>query len=122
MLDRIRRVTPPDILLALVVVAQAAALLLTGARRAGEPAARVVRDGRVVALLRLGQDRVFEVGDAGVTVEVRAGRVRVAESDCPRKVCVRTGWISRPGRAIVCAPNRLLVEVVGDAGLDAETW
>ncbi|MBN2537457.1 NusG domain II-containing protein, partial [candidate division WOR-3 bacterium] len=38
------------------------------------------------------------------------------------KVCVRTGWISRPGQMIVCAPNRLSVEVTGDTGLDAETW
>ncbi|MBN2536935.1 NusG domain II-containing protein [candidate division WOR-3 bacterium] len=121
-MNRIRRFAPLDILIILLVVAQAAGALLLAARPAGEPAARVVLDGRVVARLRLGQDRVFEVGDAGVTVEVRNGRVRVAESDCPRKVCVRTGWISRPGRAIVCAPNRLLVEVVGDAGLDAETW
>lgn len=121
-MNRIRRFAPLDILIILVVVAQAVGALVLAAQRTGEPEVRVTHEGRVAARLRLGQDRVFEVPGADVRVEVRAGRVRVAESDCPRKVCVRTGWISRPGRAIVCAPNRLLVEVTGDAGLDAETW
>lgn len=120
---RIRRITLLDIVLVLMLVGQAAGALLLAARGSGEPVARVVRDSRVVAVLRLDQDRKLQVGGTGVEVEVKGGKVRVAESDCPRRVCVRTGWISRPGQTIVCVPNRLLVEVAGGrSGYDAETY
>lgn len=50
------------------------------------------------------------------TLEIlETGKVRVVESTCPDKVCVRTGWISRPGQAIVCLPNRIVVRIEGSA-------
>ncbi|MGE5574203.1 MAG: NusG domain II-containing protein [Bacteroidota bacterium] len=49
-----------------------------------------------------------------VAVEIAGdGRARVSDSDCPDKVCVRTGWIERPGEAIVCLPNRVVVKIQG---------
>lgn len=60
---------------------------------------------------------------------LETGRVRVIESTCPDKVCVRSGWISRSGQAIVCLPNRIVVRIEGsgtgrDPGsrLDAVTY
>jgi hypothetical protein len=44
-------------------------------------------------------------------IEIRGGRVRVAEAPCPNQICVREGWISRG--AIVCVPNRLVVLIGG---------
>ena len=39
------------------------------------------------------------------------GRVRFLSSDCPDKVCVKTGWISLPGSCAVCLPNRTLIKI-----------
>jgi hypothetical protein len=47
-------------------------------------------------------------------IAVEPGRICVLESDCPGKDCVRVGWISQPGRSIVCLPNRLVVTLVSD--------
>jgi len=50
------------------------------------------------------------------TIEVlETGKARVTDSPCPDKTCVRTGWISRPGQAIVCLPNRIVVRIEGSA-------
>jgi hypothetical protein len=44
---------------------------------------------------------------------LESGAVRIIESTCPDKICVRTGWISRPGQSIVCLPNRVVVRIEG---------
>ncbi|EOC99832.1 NusG domain II-containing protein [Caldisalinibacter kiritimatiensis] len=41
-------------------------------------------------------------------------RVRVIEADCPDKLDVKQGWISKPGEVIVCLPNRLVIELVSE--------
>lgn len=53
---------------------------------------------------------VTVTGPVGKTVvELAENRVRVVDSDCPDKVCIHMGWISRPGAPIACLPNRVLV-------------
>lgn len=46
-------------------------------------------------------------------LEIGEDKVRVIEADCPDQLCVKQGYISRVGEAIVCLPNRLVVEIKG---------
>lgn len=70
-------------------------------------------DGKHVLTLPLCTDRVarFSAGGVQMSLEVRDGRVRVLESTCPHQVCVKTGWIDRPGQVIVCVPARMVITV-----------
>ena len=52
------------------------------------------------------------------TVEISPGSVRVLDSPCPEKICVKTGSISRPGQTIACLPNRVFVVIRGASGDD----
>lgn len=84
-----------------------------------------------VALVRVGNSIVEELdlnrdqhlvvsGRLGETeIEVKGGRVRVVRSPGPWKLCIKRGWISRPGEILVCLPNRVTVEIPGDVGYDA---
>ena len=45
-----------------------------------------------------------------------AGRIRFAEADCPDKVCVRTGWISRFGQIAACVPGHLIIKIEDGSG------
>ncbi|RMF57105.1 MAG: NusG domain II-containing protein [Calditrichaeota bacterium] len=76
---------------------------------------RVEVQGKEVLHKRLDRDTVFRVtGPAGQTrIEIRGGHVRVLDSDCPQKLCVRQGRISHPGRAIICVPNRVMIWIEG---------
>ncbi|KAF1083792.1 hypothetical protein SPSYN_03066 [Sporotomaculum syntrophicum] len=47
------------------------------------------------------------------TVEIKDGQARVKEADCPNQICVKTGWLSRPGQTSFCAPNRLMITIKG---------
>lgn len=48
-----------------------------------------------------------------LTVEIKDGQVFVTESDCPDRVCVRTGKISKTGQEIICVPAQVVIEVTG---------
>ena len=75
----------------------------------------------VVERLPLDHDRhLVVVGRLGETeIEVQDGRVRVVRSPGPYKLCLKRGWISRPGEILICLPNRVTVEIPGEAGYDA---
>lgn len=49
--------------------------------------------------------------DYTLTIEILDGQARVTESSCPDGVCVASGWISKNGDCVICAPAgvRLLI-------------
>ncbi|HHV44199.1 MAG TPA: NusG domain II-containing protein [Firmicutes bacterium] len=59
-------------------------------------------------------------GEAVLEVSPTGVRMRPLPLEiCPGQICSHLGTISRPGQAIICLPNRLIVELVGDS-MDAE--
>ena len=48
---------------------------------------------------------------------VDKGKICFAEAECPDKVCVNTGKISRPGQIAVCIPAKLIIEITGRESL-----
>lgn len=45
------------------------------------------------------------------TVTISDRRVWVSEADCPDQLCVHQGKTDKPGKTIVCLPNRMTVEI-----------
>lgn len=85
------------------------------------PAPRYVAvrvDGAEVARLPLDTDTVYTISD-GNTIEIAGGGVRMIAADCPDKICMHTGRITRSGQSIVCVPNRVTVTIVGGRSADA---
>lgn len=58
-------------------------------------------------------DQTYRICSSGVnlTVTVRDGAVFVEESDCPDKICVYSGKISRAGQAIICTPAKVVISI-----------
>ena len=44
-------------------------------------------------------------------VEIKDGVCFVRSADCPDRLCVKQGGISRTGEAIICLPHRLTVKI-----------
>ena len=65
----------------------------------------------------LDADRILEVeGPLGITrIVVKDGEVWVEDSPCREKICIKMGHKKRVGEQVVCIPNRVLVEVVGES-------
>lgn len=53
--------------------------------------------------------------DGGLNIiEVKGDKVRMIEADCPDKLCVHQGYISKVGEVLVCIPNKVVVEIKSD--------
>lgn len=48
------------------------------------------------------------------TVVINNGMVSITEADCPDKLCVQKGEISHAGDILVCLPNKLVIEIIGE--------
>lgn len=72
-------------------------------------------NGRLYAKISLLQSTQLPLPGVNgeVVIKVEDGAVWVSESSCAHKVCMRRGKIRQTGDMIVCAPNRVVVRVVG---------
>ena len=113
-------ITKKDFVLVIVVlVVGLAGLILVNSADKGKTATIKV-DGEVVETLSLDEDTLLEFN--GVVVTCENGEVFVTESTCTDKVCMRSGKISKSGEGIICAPNRVSIEIDGKSDLpDAMT-
>lgn len=50
-------------------------------------------------------------GDYHNTIRVEKGRIRYEETDCPNRICVNTGWLTKYGDFAVCLPNQTVVDI-----------
>lgn len=75
-------------------------------------------DGKPAYVFPLYEDRTIPLHTSGgnMLVEIKEKKVRVTESDCPKKICVLQGWVS--SGAIVCLPFKVVIIVgSGSSGL-----
>jgi heptaprenyl diphosphate synthase len=110
----VRTLTPWDVTAAVILCACLAASFI--ALPAAEGSAVLVEvAGKTVEKLDIHENRdiTFRGEKGTMKVEVRDGRVRVVEADCPNRICVHTGWRSRGGEVIVCVPNRTVIRILG---------
>ena len=73
--------------------------------------AAVYHDGKLDKRLSLDKDREIVLLNGKMLLEIREKKVRVKKSECPRQICVKTGWIQYPGETIVCVPFKTLIEI-----------
>lgn len=125
--------TIPDFVLIVLIGAFSAGFYvyrLQGRPDNGRPIVAVVQfEERELASLPLDSDTSFVAQGAHsrITVVVAGGAVKFEDANCPARICERTGWVRRPGAAIVCAPNRVIARVkyagapadADEGGLDA---
>ncbi|NWL89068.1 hypothetical protein DMN77_16035 [Paenibacillus sp. 79R4] len=45
--------------------------------------------------------------------------IQMIYADCPKKISMQMGFISRPNETIICVPNRIYVEIVHTGGAPA---
>lgn len=110
-----------DALVILSVLSVAALLFLCFLRgAASDPSENrlVIRTQSEVLSYPLSSDRTIPVASDGytLTVEIRDGRARVSDSDCPDQICRHMGWISRKGETVICAPAAIRLTVTDPKG------
>ena len=85
-------------------------------RDTGDGARAVVTvDGQEIGRYPLSKSGTFPLNGGSNILVVENGEAWVSDADCPDKVCMGMGRISRNGEFIACLPNRLLIVVEGAA-------
>ncbi|MCL1873213.1 MAG: NusG domain II-containing protein [Clostridiales bacterium] len=96
--------------------------LQVGEGRVSPQTAEIYYQGQFYQKIPLGKDQLIPIGNN--LLEIKNGQAVMIAADCPDKVCLKTGPISRQGQLICCLPNQILVRLSGgqEEGLDAITW
>lgn len=71
-------------------------------------------EGEIVAEIPLDRDGVYPLEGFDMEFTVKDGRICVSKSDCPDKICEKTGFISGSRQSIVCLPNRISVRIISN--------
>ena len=112
--------------LLLVGILLLAALLLFAVTQCGRETgatAVVTVDGEEVGRYPLSKSGIFPLNGGTNILVVEDGEAWVTEANCPDKICMAMGKISRNGEFIACLPNRLLIVVEGgeQSSVDGKT-
>ena len=80
------------------------------------PLVRSSGEGEVAGIYPLENDIEVEVshGDHLNIVSIKDKKVYMEYSNCRNQICVHTGEITQPGDTIVCLPNYVIVEIIGN--------
>ena len=114
-----------DILLGVIVLAIAAFFIVPkftnneAAPPGGNLYARVTVDGKLYQTVELTEEAAdYDIVSAqGYNIlKVHDFGVEMIDADCPDKVCLTFGFITKVGQSIVCLPHRVLVEIVDENG------
>ncbi|MFH1415661.1 MAG: NusG domain II-containing protein [Elusimicrobiota bacterium] len=114
--DKIHIFSKYDLIIIAAVLAVAIVFPFVAGSVHSEPARVLIyHNEELVESLEYGKPGKIEIdletGPFIVIVEKEG--VKVLESPCRHKICVRTHPITRAGECIVCAPNGMLVKIEG---------
>lgn len=103
-----------------ILLAAAVLALVLYTRRAQGGSATVTIAGGETRVLSLAQDGIFTFDESDgarlpVTLEVREGRIRFIDSQCPDHLCENFGWLRYAHDEAICLPAGVVVSVEEEA-------
>ncbi len=78
-------------------------------------------NGKEVKEVDLSKNETFDLKTeyGNNTIQIKDGVICVCEADCPDKLCVRHGGLRNKYDAIVCLPNKIVIEYKNGGEIDA---
>ena len=100
----------------LVIAISALAIAATFWPRQLAGAVRVSLHGNEVTVLRLDVPTRYELytNHGVVEIEVKDNKAAIVSSPCANQLCVKEGFKSAAGEAIVCAPEEVVLTFLGE--------
>ena len=114
------------ILVGVLLIAAVLALFLLRNRQekeTGSNAVVTVRTADGEEIYPLNKDGVFSLNGGTNTLVIENGEAWVSEANCPDKICMGMGKISKNGEFIACLPNQVIIVVEGgeESPIDGRT-
>ena len=76
--------------------------------------ARVTVDGVFVGEYSLSQDGEYSINGGTNILVIENGVVYMKYASCPDGLCINQGKKSHSGERIICLPNRVIIEIIGE--------
>ena len=78
--------------------------------------AEVTLDGKFYKKILLsehrGEDKIDVKTEYGYNIiEIKDASIGIIDADCRDRICIKSGFISKPGQLSVCLPHKLMVEI-----------
>lgn len=74
----------------------------------------ITADGEAVTEIRLSDNTEEEIKINDTVIKINGKSVFFAESNCPDKVCIRTGKLDSHGDSSACVPNKISIYIKGE--------
>ena len=104
----------------ILVIAAVFWLVLNWFRQGEYSTVRITVDGSEYGTYSLAEDQVISIGNTNVC-GIRNGEAKMIEADCPDHLCMKQKAIGSAGGTIVCLPNRVVIEGVGEYGSESSS-
>ena len=109
MIRNLRKIfTSADIILILFLLSIAVFILVLIKDDISAKQVEINYHNKLVVSTPLDKDRIIDL-DEGIVIEIKDGKVRIKESTCKNKYCVKQGWSNR--FPIICIPNEVSVVI-----------
>lgn len=91
----------------------------SGSKQSNSLMADITRDGKIIQKIDLNKVNApqyikLKNDDYHLTVLAEKKRIRVLDADCPDKICVKFGWLTKPGDNAICVPSKIIVMIEGE--------
>lgn len=94
--------------------------VMAAVRRGSYGSIRITVNGEEYGTYSLAQDQRIIIGDTNIC-EIKNGKVKMTEADCPDHLCMKQPAIGSSGGSIVCLPNKVVIEGEKTAGSGDES-
>ena len=101
------------ILIASILIVAIAFFLIVELTKEEGAGVTVKVDGVKVAEYSLSKNGTYPLNGGTNILVIEDGKAYLTDANCPDKLCVHQGKISRTGETITCLPNKLTVTVFG---------
>jgi hypothetical protein len=101
------------IIIALIVLAGISWLIIHFLYNSDGNYVEVFVNGTLQNTYSLEQNGEYEIKteNAVNVIQVKSGQVLMKDADCPDKLCIKQGKISKDGQSIICLPHKVVVYV-----------
>ena len=113
------KVTIPDLLLTALTIFISFSFLFgfAGVSSDHQTTLLIYKNGQLIQQAAINQDKIISVqterGEMKIELKAADG-ARILEANCPARICIHSGWIKRSGETVVCLPNKVLLEIIGE--------
>ncbi len=110
-------ITKNDIFLIIVIVMIICAGFLLKNFSSSRLVAEVYYDGKVVETVNLTEKeekKIVTGENEAVVIVAKDGKIYFEKSDCPDKVCIKSGELCRNGDFASCLPEKVVIKVSGE--------